>query len=95
MHHNFVKLKCFLALARLEEGSGVTASGLARLASVELPSLYVLLPRWLRWSYVRRFTSRRGGRIVFYYHLTKRGRNWLKRAESWHPQFREAQAEVV
>lgn len=99
MHHNYTKIKCFLVLAKLEPEYGSRASALAQEAGVNPDSLYVLLPRWVKWKYVKRWHGRSKrlagtGRWIFFYSLTPHGRDWLKRASGWHPEYSLAIEEI-
>ena len=79
--HNCTKSKVFLQLyATWSKGDneGLCAKELVKLTGTSALSLKTLLPKWLRWHYIRRKTKEYNNRAVFSYLIDARGRRFIE-----------------
>ena len=109
---NFTKVKSLLYLyyiandfsllleypGKVREGKGswATIPDIAEYAEVNQGSLYVLMPRWAEWGYVKRVKFSGGlmsdNHAHWLHHIDGRGISYIKRLERWYPRLNEAKA---
>ena len=81
-HHNFIKVKALYYLSKCEVL--VTSADIAKAINANPDSLYVLLNRWAKWEYVRRYWGRDEEMSRYLYALAPKGRLYLKNLDRWY-----------